>query len=511
MNIYQSLRPWLGRKAIRGAIVVTVIALAAVIVFGDKEGDDKEIEKTNPLVSVTTASEYLGGESVSLVGSVRAFTEAAITSEVSGRAVSVNVALGQNVSAGQILITLENASEQASVLQAEGAYETALAAAAQTNIGTDEANTVVNNAKNNAVTAFKAAYNTNNGVIRNSVDTFFSTPDATITGLKIDGRGFTDSLNSERVAYQDILAAWQTSVNTISSNSDLETELSYASEVTQRTIALVDRFITVFNNQPAQTGRYSESDFISFSSSFTNLRANLIATQSNLDAAASGLVSAKSALERAELAASGSVYSSADAQVKQALGSLRAAQAQLAKTIIRTPISGTVNSLSVRTGDFVNSFGLVAEVANNSVLEVVTYVGDTERELLSVGSMVLIENQYEGIITEIAPAVDANTRKTEVRIAAETDELQNGDTVTISKEIEAFNTKVVMVPLSAVKFELEDGSMFLIEDKKLIKRPVTLGVVRGGSVEVVDGLAATEEFVVDVRGLLVGTEVDITE
>ena len=512
MGIYENLRPWLGRKAIRGAIVLTILILGAIIVFGDKDKQNEgEQEDGRPVVSVTTASEYLGGESVSLVGSVRAFTEAVVTSEVSGRAVSVNVTLGQQVSAGQVLVTLENASEEASVLQAEGAYEAALAAAAQTNVGIIDAETGLTSAKNNAVTAFTAAYNTNNGAILNSVDQFFSTPDTTVPGLKIDGRGFTDSLINERIAFQSILAAWQTRVNTINTEDDLESELAYASDVTQRTITLVDSFISVFNNQPAQTGRYTEADFQGFSASFTNLRSNLIATQSNLDAAMSAITSAEAAVERAELAASGGTFSSADAQVKQALGSLRAAQANFAKTIIRTPISGTVNSLSVRAGDFVQSFVTVAEVANNEALEVVTYIGDTERDLLSVGDSVFIENQFEGVITEIAPAVDSVTRKTEVRIAAETDELQNGDTVTVTKEIEAVDTSVILVPLSAVKFELEDGFLFIIEDETLVMRPVTLGVVRGGSVEVLDGITATEEFVVDVRGQLVGTKVDIVE
>lgn len=509
MSIYQNLRPWFGRKAIRGAIVITILILGAIILFGDKDAKTEEDgTSTVPVVKVTTASEYLGGESVSLVGTVRAFTEAAITSEVSGRAVSVNVTLGQSVSAGQVLVTLENASENAAVLQAEGAYEAALAAAAQSDVGTSEASTALKNAQNNAVATFKTAFNTNNGVLLNSIDSFFSAPETTIPGLKIDGRGFTNTLNSERIAYQSILPTWQSRVNTISSQSDLVSELEYAASVTQRTITFIDTFITVFNQQTG-SDRYSDAELQTFSTNFTNLRGSLINTQSAIESAINGLSSAEDMVRRAELAASGGSYSAADAQVKQALGSLRAAQANLAKTIIRTPISGTVNTLSVRTGDFVQSFGTVAEVANNNALEVVTYVGDVERSLLKVGDVVLIEGEFEGRITEIAPAVDSQTRKTEVRIAAEDIDVQNGDTVTVSKEIESVDTSTVVVPLSAVKFELEDGFVFIVENNKLVARPVILGVVRGGSVEVLSGLSATEEFVVDVRGLLIGSEVEI--
>jgi multidrug efflux pump subunit AcrA (membrane-fusion protein) len=108
------------------------------------------------------------------------------------------------------------------------------------------------------------------------------------------------------------------------------------------------------------------------------------------------------------------------------------------------------------------------------------------------------------------PAVDPVTRKTEVRIAVETAEIQNGDTVSITTSFtsDTINEQPVVVPLSAVKFEIEDGFVFVVEDGKLQQRPVTLGVIRGGSVEIESGLSNTDELVVDARGLLAGTEVE---
>lgn len=70
---------------------------------------------------------------------------------------------------------------------------------------------------------------------------------------------------------------------------------------------------------------------------------------------------------------------------------------------------------------------------------------------------------------------------------------------------------MVRIPLTAIKFEREDGSVFQIVDGKLEKRPVELGVILGNSVEVVSGLKATDEFVVDVRGLVAGESVEIAK
>lgn len=508
----ESLKPWYGRKAIRGAAFVAVVAVAALFIFGSSDTADEAVSETQkPVVQLTTAGEYLGGESISLIGDVRSFTEAAITTERAGRVTGVNVTLGQQVSAGQVLATLENASERASVLQAEGVYEAALAAAAQSDVGVDEAQNALRNAQNNAVTTFQSAYNTSNATVKNTIDPFFTDPNSrTAPGLRLDGRGYTAFVNSERIAYQDLLPAWQVKTNTISSDSDLDLELQYAREITQRTIELVDAFIAIMSDQDS-SDRYSDSELQGFRANLTGQRASLIGTQNSIDVALTNLASARDTIRRADISASGSSNSAADAQVKQALGSLRAAQANLAKTILRTPISGTVNSIDIRTGDFINSFAQIAEVANNNALEIVTYVGDKERSLLSVGDEVSIEGGFTGIISEIAPAVDTQTRKTEVRIAAEGIDVQNGDTVNVTKEIGSSTNTDVIIPLSAVKFQLEDGVVFLVEDGKLVARDVELGVVRGGSVTVLNGLSSADRFVVDARGLLEGAEVEIAE
>lgn len=510
MSMYNKVRPWIGRKSVRGALVVAILALVLVGIYVSGRGQaETEIESLPPVVSITTAQQYAGQSIINLIGTVRAFSEAAVTAERAGRVTSVRVGLGDTVTAGQIIATLENASEQAAVLQAEGSYEAALAASAQSSVGTAEANTRIRTAQNSAITNVKTAFTTVEGIVVNNIDQFFSSPDTSVPGLKIDGSGNTAVLNSTRVQFQSLLPEWQSRVNTVSPDSDIDTEIAYALAQVQRTLIFVDTFISTFNNQ-GRNGRYTETELQSFGTTFNGLRNSLIQTQALLDSTQTELANARDALARAELAASGGTTSAADAQVKQALGSLRAAQATLAKTIIRTPITGTVNILSVRTGDFIGAQSQIAEVANNNALEVVTFVGENDRNLISVGEEVLIENAFKGIITEIAPAVDAATGKTEVRIASESDTLQNGDSVNLVRTVAADSVQSdrVVVPLSAIKFQITDGLLFVIENNVLVTRPVTLGTIRGGSVEITEGLTADEAFVIDARGLVEGTVVE---
>lgn len=489
---------------------MAIAALLSLSLSKDEAVPVAEIQK--PVVQLTTAAAYNGQQVLSLIGTARAFTEAQVTAELAGRVTSVSVALGEYVQAGKVIGVLENATERASVLQAEGAYEAAVAAAAQSGVSIDQAQTDLTTAKNAAVLSYQGAYNTTNNVVRNTVDDFFSNTDSKYVGLRIDGRGFTTSLNSERVAYQTLLADWQLRSATISTTADLFAELQYARANVQRTITLLDSFLTVFSEQP-NNARYTEAELNQFIAEFTAEKTTLIGVQSSLDAAEAGIISATESLKKAELAGVGSVASAADAQVKQALGVLRAAEANLEKTIFRTPISGTVNNLSIKAGDFINSFSTVAVIANNSALEIVTYVSEQEQSLLAVGDEVLIEGQYSGTITQIAPAVDTVTRKIEVRIATEAAGVVNGDTVRVTVQNTSSTARLekVAVPLTAVKFDAENGSVFFVEDGRLVARPVTLGVIRGGSVEVVEGLSAHESFVRDVRGLQVNTDVTVIE
>lgn len=513
MRLFEFVTSQLRQKPVRsGLMVVACVVLAVLFLSKSNAVDDAAGDQSLPIVTLTTAHEYAGGQSLSLIGSVRPLSEAKVTAERAGRVVSVNTALGEQVQAGEVLIVLEHASEQAAVLQAEGVYEAAVAAAAQSEVGVDQAKTALKNAKDTAVSTFRSAYNTVNGLVRNSIDPFFSDPDARTPGLRINGKGYTATLNAERVAYQDLLPAWQAKASSISTDSDLPAELDYAKQSVQRTVNLVDTFLTVFSKQDNHS-RYSDSELQNFIASFTTLRSTLLATESAINGALTGLESATDGVQRAELAAAGGTASASDAQVKQALGTLRAAQANLAKTILRTPISGTVNSLAVRPGDFISTYQEIATVANNDAHEIVTYLSERDRDLLTVGDTLGIEGDGTAVVTEIAPAVDSSTGKIEVHLTTEESGLLSGDTVRLSKEVVATTTSssVIKVPLSAVKFNESDGSVFTVKDDHLVSQPVTLGTVRRGAVEITEGLNSDEQFVLDARGLVAGEKVSVKE
>lgn len=506
--------PWSNRtKLIRSLVLVVILIAGGFFLTAKDENTDNEAKTTIPIVYVGDISDVTGNSSTSFVGNVRAVNEATIQAEVGGRVTSVRVKAGDTVSAGEILATLENASEQAAVLQAEGAYEAALAAASQADVSVSSAENTLNTAQNSAISTYRAAYNTTNAAVINTIDQFFSVPQSATPGVRINTKTSYNAsfLNSSRVELQSVLPNWNSEVNTLNNSDNLTLKLTEAKVRVNLVVRMLDVLIDITSR--AEVNETLDGAAVtSYTTGLTTARANLNSTLSSLDTSISGLRSANEELNRARISGTEAEISTANAQVKQALGSLRSAQANLAKTILRSPISGVVNSINLNVGDYVSAMTPVAEVANNDALEITVYVSEKEVVNLKVGEEVELSNGETGTITNIAPAIDPVTLKIPVKVAVESTDILNNDTISVrlaTGNIEADANVTLLVPLTAVKFQATDGIMFTVsQENKLVANPVSLGDVRGSFVEVISGIDSTTKFVIDARGLSVGQTVE---
>lgn len=495
---------------IRLGVLTLILIAGGFFLLSDKEEPVAEAPEREA-VSVRRADAFDDAASLSLIGTVEAVDQATIQSEVGGRVTSVRVEMGDVVRSGQVIATTENASEYASLLQAEGVYEAALAAAAQSDIGVTQAYTSLESTENAAVSAVRSAYTTANNAIHNYIDTFFTTPDAQFTpGLRLDGYGYTSYLNEERVALGSVLKQWRGEVDTLDVNDDLEGALTDARERTERVIEMVDTFIIILNDQEPPSA-YTDAELASYSASFTSLRAELNATLLAIENARTSLQSAEEAVARAEIAGTGGAVSAADASVKQALGTLRSAQAAYARTILRTPVAGRVQTLNVRVGEHLAPMTVIAIVANQSDLLITTHVSAEESDRIEIGDAVRVGEAFGGTVSAIAPGVDPATGKVEVKIAIEESAtLKNGETTRV--EIVSGATEMndeIRLPLHAFKMTPDGPVVFVVLNGVLEARPIELGEIVGDSV-LVTGIDGATEIVTDARGLEVGTSVTVT-
>jgi len=515
MNIYKKLISWYGKRTV---IVVTGIIVCLVIAglyFIPKGTEVETVETAKKIVSVKAVSELQGAVGdISILGTLEAKNEARLQTESSGRVTSVTVKLGDKVAAGRILATIENSRESAVVLQAQGSYESALAAASQSEVGVGAAERAYTEARTNARNTFRTAFTINDNVLRTSIDLLFSNAETNQPGLLIDGRGRAPELNQERVRIGNMLAAWRASTESLSNGSDELSLVAKAEKDTKDMIALATSLSDLLATDDDGT-EAEKAQNATYQTVLSTARSQLDGTLASLSGARSALNAAKSGFEQAQIAGSNTIVSSADAQVKQALGSLRLAQSSYEKTIIRTPISGTVNALSLKVGTFVGMQEPAAIVSNEGGLEVKAYVTEDNIKDIRVGDAVVIEPDVKGVITQAGSALDPVTKKIEIRIGIEgaPEGLTNGQSVTVflTRTTSAVSVNArILLPITSIKMTPDGAVIFTVNsESKLESHAVTLGAIVGDHIVVDEGVTSAMRIVLDARGLRAGEEVEV--
>ena len=470
---------------------------------------------------------------LSLVGSVTSKSEATVRAEKSGQVIRINTSLGAGISAGAVAAEIENASERAAVLQADAGLDAAQANLAKVTGGVRteqrsilEANvtaaaSAVESARSNALSALLSAYATMDSGIHATTDKLFTNPGSTNSRFNIttsDAR-LTIQIETARDVLTPYLAREASVSDSLSASSDLAAEIATAQTEVRAARNFLDLIVSALNKAiPSQSA--STAQIATYLAEATAVRTALTSTLTALSASTQSLSSAQTALDVARTNLEQGVtggqpedVAAARAAVKQAQGGLAAARANLEKTIIRAPISGTVNSFSLKRGDYVQMTAPVLTVANNGSLEVVTYVSENDAREIAVGQSATIE-QASGVVTRVAPALDPLTKKIEVHIGVNDPKgLINGQSVLVSiirTRAVSGGTDRITIPIAAVKVEAERTIVFTVDADVLVAQEVTLGALLGERVVISSGLTPEMRIVVDARGLREGEKVEVS-
>lgn len=484
---YRGLRRW---QQVAVALVVAALLVAGIALA--RSGGNDEAAQKGRMVTLASVGELSGnGSNVDLIGTVRSVTEANILAQNGSTVRAVHTTIGRNVAAGSVLAELENAAERAVVLQAEGAYEAALAARSAQSLPDSE---------NAARNAYRSAFTTIDTTLENDIDTFFGIstqygPDLLIHPRQDDAH----ALSGERARITRIMKTWEESL----ASTDTRAPQILLTEAETNT-RIIETFLVALADATNQRDSRATAAQIS---ALATTRASVASVLASINTARSSFRSGSTG-----------ATASADASIKQALGNLRGAQASLERTVVRAPIGGQVNFLPIRVGDYVTAFTHVATVAQNGALEIVAYVSEDNRDLLAAGGRVTVDSEYAGIITSVAPALDPVTKQIEVHIAVTgANELVNGQSVHIAlpdlaprEEAPVTSGGPILLPLSSVKLRAGDRIVFSVgEDSRLVAHPVEVGEVRGDRIEIRSELPTDLRIVADARGLAEGEQVQV--
>ena len=481
--------------------IALIAAIIAGVVFLSPSAQNAAEQTQLRSVTLVRVGDVSQSGSLTTTGEVHSVTEASIAPKVSAPVIGIYHGLGDYVGAGAVIAELENASQRASLAQAQ-------AALARAKSGTTVSGISLEGAIANAESARQSAYSALADAIRHKADEPFSNPDTAQPTffVSVSNSQLKNTLEAERLVISTILKREETARTTILSKDTVIAEL----ETTQAELVTVRTFLS--NLTLALSGAIPNASVSAATITQYQTDANTaLSTVTGLQTSATSVVTAiKSAQENLTQGTGNAT----NADVASAEASVDFARASLENTIIRAPISGTINFINLDQGSFVSAGTSVVRIANNNALEIVTQVSDTDARGIRVGASVSIEGGTTGRVTRMAPAADPVTKKVEVRIGVTNGaSLINGGTVSLSiarpaEAVAASTNAPLIVPISALKIGAEDTTVFTVDETdSLVPHVVTLGTLLGERVVIMEGITPDMEIVADARGLKPGQKV----
>jgi RND family efflux transporter MFP subunit len=197
---------------------------------------------------------------------------------------------------------------------------------------------------------------------------------------------------------------------------------------------------------------------------------------------------------------------SARAQLSSAQAALSETRTRLDQTSIRAPVAGMISSRSVTRGQIVQPGSELFRMVRDGRLELDAEIPEAELRLVRAGmSATIVSDQAAGAtgsVRIVTPEVNAQTRLGIARISlAPGSGLRPG--MFARATIDLGPQPAVVVPSDAVIFREGKAGVYTIGARNAVHfNPITTGVRNGTQVQVVSGLEANRQVVVQGAGFL---------
>ncbi len=288
-----------------------------------------------------------------------------------------------------------------------------------------------------------------------------------------------------------------------------QTDVLTAEEDVRVAVANLEAARTQVDNAKAQK--------INAQANVANAQAQVEAQAANVLASAANVENARSQVQSqaANILASEANVGNAAAEVQTDRANVAQLQTQLEQTVIRAPESGLIAKRMARVGDVTSSSGILFEVMRDGELELQVEVPETQLPQVQPGTAVWVKSDADakinlrGTVREIAPTIDAKTRKALVKVnLPASDRLRAG--MFLKAIITTTTSQGTTVPAKAV-LPQPDGSKVIYklgENDTAIAQRVEVGQIVGKStedlanthIEILKGLKPGDRVIVNGAG-----------
>lgn len=491
------------------AVVLVCVGAASFSVLRTNTQDDNTL--------VVHPKEFL--QQVSVSGTVIAAQDVELGFTASGRVARSYARVGDVVRAGAVLAEIDNGDLRAAVAQREATLASQQAKLDSLKAGTrpeeialaraavESAAAALSQANQSVVNAIRDSYTASDNAVHVTVDQFIQNPRGITPSLTFYTSASQLAINipTERTMMEDVLMRWSARNATLVATGDVLSAAQEAQhDLTLTTVLLADSAGALNQAQPSQSA--TVSDIASYASGVATARANINTVTAALTGSVTAQRSAAAALEQAqrtltlkEAGPTGDDIAAQVALVAAARADIENARAQLSKTLIVAPFSGTVTRMDAKQGEIVSPN--TAEISLMSVdrLRVESYVPEISVALVRQGNEALVTlDAYGSGVTFSAAVASVDPAETirngvpmyraVLEFSTQDARIKSGMTANVAITT-ARREGIISVPQRVVS--MRDGKSYVpvrigtsVED-----REVTTGAVSAiGEIEILSGL-----------------------
>ncbi len=494
------------------SIFLGIIVIVALLIAGRNagKGENKEASSdTKKSVSLVSVSTFKSDSStISADGIVESNSQVDLKSQVSSPVVSLQVSVGDTVYPGQIIAQLDSTSIRAQLDQARAALTLAR--------GQSQTGTVsLESARKSAIDKVRDSYNKADEVFYSQIEELIiSSPGLVKPKISqyIQDSRLMDKITLQYSSLKESFKVWKTTSDKLNINSS-DAEIKSALLLSQKNLRDLDVFLSDISRGLSDATRYLVG---SDAALIATWKGTITAARSSVSISLATVLAAESVFNNAE-SATGAPLS---AQIVSAEAGVKSLEAEVAKTIIRSPISGKIAALPLRRGELASPGALIATVVGGGGMNIKAHVSSEDLSRIKVGAVVMKDGKNIGIVSNISPSVNEFNKKVEVRISITnpgTSGLVVGENIAVSIMTNIKNPVATQtssgsyfLPIQNVKIIPGDAYVFTLdENSKIKKNSVILGEVKGDFVEIKSGLTDTMKIVSPVYELNEGQEVKV--
>jgi RND family efflux transporter MFP subunit len=196
------------------------------------------------------------------------------------------------------------------------------------------------------------------------------------------------------------------------------------------------------------------------------------------------------------------------ARVRVTEAQYRELLARNARLNVIAPAAGLVLERNVEPGQVVSpGAGALFTIARGGELEMLAEVGETELASIRSGALATVvpvgtDKEFTGQVWQVAPTISEQDRQGTARIALPyAVELRPGGFATAT--IGGGTVVAPLLPESAVMNDDRGNYVYVIDkDNKVVRTPVTTGLITDEGIVIAEGLAGTESIVLRAGGFL---------